>query len=67
MPKKPNQSRVDAIAQLQEAQQMIQEGRDELVAANKKIAKAQKLIDDSATILRGLRQTRQSEWRKKSR
>ena len=61
MAKSPNKVRVDAIAQLQEAQKMIQEGRLELVAANKKIAKAQRLIDDSATILRGLHQSRRSD------
>lgn len=49
------QKRIDALAQLKVAQGMIQEGRDELKAANKKIQRAQKLIDESAKLLRDSR------------
>ncbi len=48
-----NQIRIDALAQLKKAQLMIQEGREELAAANEKIRIAQQLIDDSADALRG--------------
>ena len=44
--------RRDAFTQLKKAQQMIEEGRKELAAANKKISRAQKLIDESADALR---------------
>ena len=47
--------RVNALAQLKKAQRMIQQGRKELAAANKKIRLAQKLIDESADALRGTR------------
>ncbi|MGH7137614.1 MAG: hypothetical protein ACREHD_17850 [Pirellulales bacterium] len=47
--------RVNALAQLKKAQRMIQQGRKELAAANKKIRVAQKLIDESADALRGTR------------
>jgi flagellin-specific chaperone FliS len=47
-----NQARSGALAQLKAADELIREGRQELAAANKKIAKAQRLIDESATILR---------------
>ena len=45
--------RVDALSQLKRAQLMIAEGRKELVAANEKIEIAQRMIDESAEILRG--------------
>jgi hypothetical protein len=48
----PNQARSDALAQLKAADELIREGRQELSAANEKIARAQVLIDESAKILR---------------
>jgi hypothetical protein len=45
-------TRTNAIAQLHRANKMLQDGRRELAAANKKIEQAQKLIDESARILR---------------
>jgi exonuclease VII small subunit len=44
--------RRDALTQLKKAQQMIEEGRKELAAANQKIRVAQKLINESADALR---------------
>jgi hypothetical protein len=44
--------RKDALTQLKKAQQMIEEGRKELAAANEKISLAQQLIDESADALR---------------
>ena len=41
-----------ALAQLKQAQQMIEEGRKELAAAHEKIRMAQELIDRSADMLR---------------
>ncbi len=52
MVKKTNRVRAEALAQLKAADELIREGRKELAAANKKIARAQRLIDESATILR---------------
>jgi hypothetical protein len=52
MEKNQDQARADALAQLKEAQEIIREGRMELAAANEKIAHAQQLIDESASILR---------------
>jgi|GEM_PF-5302368 hypothetical protein len=45
-------ARTDALTKLKDAQQMIEEGRAELVDATQKILTAQKLIDESATVLR---------------
>jgi hypothetical protein len=53
MIKSLNQARVDALAQLKEGDGIIREGRKELAAANTKIAQPQRLIDESANILRG--------------
>jgi hypothetical protein len=47
-----NQARADALAQLKEALEIIRQGRAELAATNEKIAHAQQLVDESATILR---------------
>ncbi len=47
-----NKVRIAALAQLKDAQLMIQQGRDELLAATKKIKIAQDLIDASAEMLR---------------
>lgn len=48
-----NDVRVVALAQLKQAQQMIEDGRNELAAAHEKIKVAQELIDQSAELLRG--------------
>ena len=45
-------ARTDALTKLKDAQQMIEEGRAELVNAPQKILTAQKLIDESAAVLR---------------
>ena len=52
MKKKFNKSRSDAIDQLQEANKIIKQGRGELLAAQEKIDHAQRLIIESAKILR---------------
>ena len=52
MKKKFNKSRSDAIDQLQEANKIIKQGRGELLAAQEKIDHAQRLINESAKILR---------------
>ncbi|HVX62090.1 MAG TPA: hypothetical protein VHC19_15845 [Pirellulales bacterium] len=44
--------RAAALAQLKQAQRMIEEGRQELSAAHEKIRIAQELIDQSADTLR---------------
>jgi hypothetical protein len=45
-------TRVDALAQLKEAQIMLATGNKELALAQKKIARAQELINQSADELR---------------
>jgi hypothetical protein len=48
----PNQARADALAQLKEALEIIRQGKVELAATKEKIAQAQRLVDESANILR---------------
>lgn len=49
---KTSEIRAAALAQLKQAQHMIEQGRKELAAAHDKIRAAQELIDQSADTLR---------------
>ena len=46
------QTRADALAQLKRAQVMLYEGKDQLRLGQQKIDEAQRLIDNSAEVLR---------------
>jgi len=49
---KTEKLRADALTQLKEAQQMLQDGKSQLVIAQQQIERAQQLIDQSAEVLR---------------
>ena len=46
------QKRTDALAQFRDAQKMLTEGRADLIKAEEKIERAQKLIERSANVIR---------------
>ena len=47
-----HRARADALERLTSANEMIRQGRAELAAANRRIAKAQALIDECTAVIR---------------